>query len=151
MWKGVLSLGVLAAGLAAAPLSGWAADSPAPPASPATPAISFELNKLETHEGGCRAYIVVDNPTSATFQSFNMELYFFGQDGIINGQVLFNFAPIRAHARNVKGLYLEHLPCDAIATILANDVLECKVDNVANSDCLSLLTVSSRAAAKFTK
>ena len=148
MRKGVLSLCVLAAGLAAAPLSGWAADTATPPANPM---ISFELNKLETHEGGCRAYIVVDNPTNATFQSFNMELYFFGTDGIINGQVLFNFAPIRAHARNVKGLYLEHLPCDAIATILANDVQQCKMDNVDNSDCLSLLTVSSRASAKFSK
>ena len=58
------ALPALLAATALAPCRVQAADS-APGAS-----VSLELNKLEPHDKGCRAYIVVDNPTTAAFQSF---------------------------------------------------------------------------------
>ena len=39
--------------------------------------ITLELNKLETSDKGCRAYVVVTNATQTAFDSYKLDLVLF--------------------------------------------------------------------------
>ncbi len=43
--------------------------------------ITLELNKLEKSDKGCRAYVVVTNPTTTSYDAFKLDLVMFQKDG----------------------------------------------------------------------
>lgn len=114
-------------------------------------AASLELNKLEVRETGCRAYIVAANPGSNGFQTFKVDLIIFRKDGIIDRRLAVDLGPLRAGKSTVRTFDLESTPCDTIGSVLLNDVMDCRLDGGGMADCLSGLSVSSRAAAEFQK
>ncbi len=114
-------------------------------------AASLELNKLEPHENGCRAYIVVGNPGTSGFQTFKVDLIIFRKDGIIDRRLAVDLGPLRAGKSTVRTFDLELTQCDSIGSVLLNDVMDCKSDGGGTADCLSNFSVSSRAAAEFQK
>ena len=105
--------------------------------------ITFELNKLEPSEKGCRAYIVVSNTSSTAYDAFKLDLVMFKTDGIIGRRFALNLAPIRPSKRSVKLFDLDDTKCEDIGSFLVNDVMECRAGDKADQDCLALLTVSS--------
>jgi hypothetical protein len=106
-------------------------------------AITLELNKLETAEKGCRAYVVVSNPSSTTYDTYKLDLVMFQTDGIIGRRFALDLAPLRPSKRTVKLFELDNTSCDAIGSFLVNDILECKAQSGPVNDCLSRLKVSS--------
>ena len=54
---------------------------------PAAPAVALELNKLEPTDKGCRAYMVVNNPTDTVYQTYKLDLVLFQADGVIGRRV----------------------------------------------------------------
>ncbi len=112
---------------------------------------SLELNKLEPRERGCRAYIVVGNPGTSGFKTFKVDLIIFRKDGIIDRRLALDLGPLRAAKTTVKTFDLEATPCEGIGSVLVNDVMDCKPDDGGALDCLSGLSVSSRAAAELQK
>lgn len=127
-----------------------AAEAAAPPAA-STPGLSLELNKLEGTEKGCRAYVVVNNPTDAVYQSYKLDLVLFQADGVIGRRVALDLAPVKAQKKTVKLFDLEGLACDKIGSFLINDVMECKSDAGAAENCLQRLTTSSLSNVKLSK
>jgi hypothetical protein len=105
--------------------------------------ITLELNKLETAEKGCRAYVVVSNPSSTTYDAYKLDLVMFQTDGIIGRRFALDLAPLRPSKRTVKLFELDNTSCDTIGSFLVNDVLECKAQSGPVNDCLSRLKVSS--------
>jgi hypothetical protein len=95
--KPVLALLVAAAASAAGSAPIAAQDSKAGPR-----AETLELNKLESRDGACRAYLVLDNPTQAAFDSFKLDLVLFGTDGVILRRMAVETAPLRAEKKVVK-------------------------------------------------
>jgi hypothetical protein len=106
-------------------------------------AITLELNKLETSEKGCRAYVVVSNPTSTTYDAYKLDLVMFQNDGVIGRRFALDLAPLRPSKRTVKLFELDNTSCDNIGSFLVNDVLECRAESGPVSDCLGRLKVSA--------
>lgn len=143
-----------AAALSALTASGVAAQSatPAPAAAAATgPAIAIELNKLETTDKGCRAYLVVNNPGDTAYPSYKLDLVLFQADGVIGRRMALDLAPLRPNKKTVKLFDLEGIACDKIGSFLINDVMDCKSGDGAADSCLARLTASSLSTVKLSK
>ncbi len=117
----------------------------------AAPGLSLELNKLETYEKGCRAYIVVNNTTVMAYPAFKLDLVLFQTDGVIGRRFALDLAPVRAQKKTVKLFELDGVACDKIGSFLINDVMDCKTDSGAADSCLQKLTTSTLTAVQLSK
>ena len=135
---------------AAATLVG-AATAPAQETRDSPQKLSLELNKLESRDGACRAYLVLDNPTDATFDSFKLDLVLFGTDGIILRRMAVETAPLRAEKKVVKLFDIAGAACTDIGSVLVNDVIGCSNAQGERDDCITGLKVGSRVSAQMTK
>lgn len=143
---------VLAALMTAAAPSAWAA-----------PPLLLELNKLEAlpqagpaAAGGCRAYLVAQNPDPEPLEQLRLDLVLFGTDGVIARRVALELGPLAPGKTAVRLFDLQGLPCEGIGRMLVNDVVACRTGGAAAADqdragCLGRLEVSSRAAAPLVK
>lgn len=143
------------AALTAAALPAVAGGQTAPAAQPATAqassAIGLQLNKLESYDKGCRAYMVVDNNSEATFQSYKLDLVLFQSDGVIGKRFALDLAPLKPQKKTVKLFELDGVGCDKIGSFLVNEVMECKTDDGAQADCLQKLSTSTLTNVKINK
>ncbi len=122
-----------------------------PARSADAPAVTLELNKLEPQGKACRAYLVIDNASDAAFQALKLDLVVFRTDGVIDRRLLIDLAPVRAAKRSVKIFDLDALACDAVGSVLVNDVTECRDATGPILDCVDRLKLSSRAGPSLTK
>lgn len=112
---------------------------------------SIQLNKLESVEKGCRAYLVVDNATEKTYQSFKVDLVLFQTDGVIGRRFSIELAPLKPKKKTVKLFEIDNVACDAIGSFLINDIMECKTDAGPVDNCLQSLTTSSLGKVQLSK
>jgi hypothetical protein len=124
-----------------------------PPAQPESSGdgVSLELNKLEKSDKGCRAYVVVTNPTSTTYDAFKLDLVLFQTDGVIGRRLALDLSPVRPDKRSVKLFDLEGAKCEDIGSFLVNDVLDCKTSAGPATDCLARLKVKSLTKVEISK
>ncbi len=113
-------------------------------------AVSIELNKLESRESGCHAYLVSHNQTPENFTELIVDLVIFRSDGIIERVIGVSLAPLPTTKTGVKVFNLQ-LACNQIGRLLINDVTECRTNQDMHSGCLDLLSPSSRASAELIK
>ena len=133
---------LLMLGTAAAPEVGAAAAS-AP--------ITVELNKLEAAGKNCRAYIVISNTSDEALPVMKLDLIFFRPDAVIDRRLAVDLGPVRPAKTSVKTFELDALPCESIGSVLVNDVIDCRNAAGPVADCLTRISVSSRAPAQLTK
>jgi hypothetical protein len=112
--------------------------------------ISVELNKLETADKGCRAYLVINNPTQTSFDAYKLELITFQPDGIIGRRFSIDLAPLSPSKRTVKIFEIDS-SCDGIGSFLVNNVMECKSSAGPVNDCLANLQVKSLTKVEISK
>lgn len=132
-------------------------DTPAPTA-PSTAAATatatgpaVELNKLETFDKGCRAYMVINNPTVSSYTGFKLDLVLFQTDGVIGRRFALDLAPLKPNKKSVKLFELDGIACDKIGSFLINDVMECKSDDGTATDCLQKLGTSTLTNVQISK
>lgn len=113
--------------------------------------IEVELNKLEPVNGACRAYLVTQNLTDTRFDAVSLDVVMFDNDGIVARRLAVQIGPMAPDKTHIKVFDIKNLACDDIGQLLLNDVLECRADNGARDDCLSLLSVSQRGSVPFIK
>jgi hypothetical protein len=113
--------------------------------------LSVELNKLETQDKGCRAYMVVDNTGTSGYQSLKLDLVLFQSDGVIGRRFAVDLAPLKATKKTVKLFDLDGTACDKVGSLLINDVVECKNDAGPVNDCLAGITVKSLTNVQLSK
>jgi hypothetical protein len=123
----------------------------AKPAAAAAPAITVELNKLESVDKGCRVYTVVDNPGSVGFQTLKLDLILFHTDGVIGRRLMLDLAPLKSAKKTVKMFDLDGTACDKIGSFLVHDVMECKADTGPVEKCLDAITLKSLSNVQITK
>jgi hypothetical protein len=123
----------------------------APASATAAPAISVELNKLETVDKGCRVYTIVDNPSTTTYQTLKLDLILFHTDGVIGRRLALDLAPLKGQKKTVKMFDLEGTPCDKIGSFLVHDIMECKSEAGALDKCLDAITLKSLSSVQITK
>lgn len=114
-------------------------------------AISLELNKLEPSDKGCRAYVVVSNPSATTYDAYKLDLVMFQKDGVIGRRFALDLAPLRPSKRSVKLFELDGTKCEDIGSFLVNDVMECRADGAAANDCLARMKVNSLTKVEISK
>ena len=134
-------------------VTGVAAQDTPPPAAPAptSPSINIELNKLEAADKGCRAYVVINNPTDTSYQSYKIDLVLFQADGVIGRRFSIDLAPLRPQKKSVKLFEIDGIACDKIGSLLINDVMECKADSGPADNCLQHLTTSTLNKVQLSK
>ena len=113
--------------------------------------LGVELNKLETYDKGCRAYVVINNTGDTAYQSVKLDLVLFQPDGVIARRFAVDLAPLKATKKSVKLFDIDGLACDKISSVLVNDVLDCKAEQGPVADCLAKMTLTSVAGAPLTK
>lgn len=113
--------------------------------------VILELNKLEKSEKGCRAYVVVTNPTKTAYDAFKLDLVLFQTDGVIGRRLALDLSPVRPDKRAVKLFDLEGAKCEDIGSFLINDVLDCRTSAGPASDCLANLKVKSLTKVEISK
>jgi hypothetical protein len=119
--------------------------------SAAPAAVNIELNKLDPIEKGCRAYLVVNNATDASVQSYKVDLVLFQTDGVIGKRFSLELGPLRPKKKSVKLFDIDAIACDKIGSLLVNDVLECKTESGQAENCLADLTTSTRTNVELSK
>jgi len=120
---------------------------------PSTPTdgVTIELNKLEKSDKGCRAYVVVTNPTTTAYEAFKLDLVMFQTDGIVGRRFALDLSPVRPDKRSVKLFDLDGAQCDGIGSFLINDVMECRTSSGPATDCLARLKVKSLTKVEISK
>jgi hypothetical protein len=147
--KAVSAAAVLLVAVAAAQAEDAPSKEATAPAGDAS--ITLELNKLEPSDKGCRAYVVVSNPTTQTFDAFKLDLVMFQKDGVIGRRFALDLAPLRPSKRSVKLFELDGTKCDDIGSFLVNDVMECRSDGSTVNDCLTRMKVNSLTKVEISK
>lgn len=112
--------------------------------------LSIQLNKLETYDKGCRAYVVVTNASDVGYQAMKLDLVLFQPDGVIARRFAIDLAPFRAAKKTVKLFDIEALACDKISSVLVNEAIECRGDAGPVAECLAKLSFSSVAGPQLT-
>lgn len=113
--------------------------------------IKMELNKLEEQGGGCRIYMLFENPTDFAFTELQLDLMLFNNDGVVAKRLAIDGAPLRSSKTTVKLFDVEGLPCPDIGRILLNDVMGCDTDSGPRDDCIGLIELDSRTEVDFIK
>lgn len=113
--------------------------------------IRAELNKLEPSNGDCRAYLVLENESSDTFEALMLDVVIFGTAGVVERRLAVRAAPLAAGKTSLKVFDVSGLSCERIGRLLLNDVLECADGAGKRDDCLALLSTTTRAAVPLIK
>ena len=122
-----------------------------PAASETGDGITLELNKLEKSDKGCRAYVVVTNPTKTSYDAFKLDLVMFQRDGVVGRRFALELSPMRPEKRSVKLFDLEGAQCEEIGNFLINDVIDCRTSTGTATDCLARLKVKSLTKVQISK
>ena len=124
---------------------------PAPGGAEAPSSIGVELNRLEDQAGNCRAYLVISNPGSDEFTGFALDLVVFDRGGTIMRRLAVDVAPLRPAKSTVKVFDISETACNAIGSILVNDVIHCRDKSGDVAGCIDRLTTSSKLAVALLK
>jgi hypothetical protein len=113
--------------------------------------MKVELNKLEDNNGGCRAYVVFENASASSFDSFKLDLVMFAPSGVIARRLAVEAGPLRAAKTSVKLFDVAGLACSEIGQVLVNDVIGCRDGGTERADCVALVELSSKTPVRFVK
>jgi hypothetical protein len=126
---------LLAAAVVLAGLSGVVRAQPAARSSQA----GIELNRLEARAEGCRVWLLLRNPTTVGHDRLRLDLLLFGRDGVIARRMLIDAGQLPAEKTMARIFDAPGLACDAIGSVLLNDIPMCGTE-----PCLPHFATSSR-------
>lgn len=113
--------------------------------------MKIELNKLESVEGACRAYMVFENNASSAYDSLKLDLVMFDPNGVINKRLAVEGGPLPAGKTSVKLFDIKGVSCADVDRVLLNDVLSCQGPAGDIDGCLEGIDTTSRHSAVFFK
>jgi hypothetical protein len=121
------------------------------PGARAAEGLSFDLNKLEPQAGNCRVTFVVANGRPLAVEALKADLVIFGSDGVVARRLAVNLGPIAAMKTVVRVFEIPALGCDAVGSVLVNDLPACRFtgEETGPADCLSATTLTARAGRLF--
>ena len=108
-----------------------------------------ELNKLESSDGGCHAYLVTQNRTEFSFAALKLDIVIFDTDEIVADRLAVEAAPLPPGKTYLQVFETGGLACERIGRLLLNDVIVCADDSGTRDDCLALVVTSARGSVDF--
>jgi hypothetical protein len=137
-----------AAALLAAPAA--AQEATTAPADTA-PFLTVELNRLESVEGACRIYLVLNSALPDDLSALQLDLVAFGADRVVAGRMAVDLAPLPGDKETVRLFDWPQIDCASIGRILINDVPACATDAGALDRCVRRIETSQVGAVPLTK
>ncbi|WP_282604581.1 Tat pathway signal protein [Pelagibius sp. Alg239-R121] len=134
---------LLALGISPAVRSQDAADRPS--------GVKIELNKLEASDNACRAYLLFENRSASSFESLKLDLVLFDGEGVVAKRLAVEGAPLPREKTSLKVFEIARLPCERISRMLLNKLTSCSDDTGARSDCLEMVSTTTRGEVPFIK
>lgn len=113
--------------------------------------VALELNNAQTLRGACIGSFVLKNNLGHTLDRFQLDLFVFGDDGVIKLRSNIDLAPLRANKTTVISFRILPAPCTEVSRVLVNDIPLCRSEDGVTRDCLKNLAVSSRNRIQLTK
>ncbi len=113
--------------------------------------VVVELNKLETAEDACRAFMVLENGSAASFSTLKLDLVVFDPAGIVARRIAVETAPLPAGKTMLKVFPIDGIDCASISRVLLNDVLACGDASGPRLDCLAALSTRAKPGLSFIK
>ncbi len=113
--------------------------------------ITVELNAARTQGEVCIGSFLLKNGLGRTLDRFQLDLFVFGDDGVIKLRSNIDLAPLRHDKSTVISFRILPEPCTSVSRVLINDIPLCRAENGAKLDCLEGLTVSSRGRVELAK
>lgn len=107
--------------------------------------VGLELNKTEPDGEGCRIYLLTDNQSGLAFGTFTLEMVLFDKAGVIHRNMGLDIAPLPRDKKMVLAFNVKDTQCGEIGSILVNQIMQCEAEAGATPDCMSLLSLSTRA------
>ncbi len=133
-----------------AAFAGGASAQGTAPAAATGPAISVELNKLESAGTSCRSYFLVANRTPDALKDLRLEVYLFDRNGVVLRRIALPFSGLRSERSKVMIFDLADIACTDLDRLLVNEVLTCTgEDGAPVKNCSDLVAVTTRAAVTF--
>lgn len=114
-------------------------------------AVTIELNKLESRDGACGAYLVLTNPDGPDLVDLQLDLYLFNPDQVIERRIAVNLAPLPTGKTSVKLFDIKDLDCSRVGKVLINGAISCASTDGPIADCIAHIEPSSRVDAAFYK
>jgi hypothetical protein len=113
---------------------------------PAAP-LRVELNRLEPRDGqACRVWLVLNNASADALDPLRLDLVLFGRDGVVARRLAVDVGPLPAGRTQARIFDLAGQDCQAIGSVLLNDVLVCgSAEPQARTACMERVTLASRA------
>lgn len=118
-----------------------------PLAASADAPLRVELNRLETVDGACRAYLIGEAPER--LDTLVLDLVLFDADGVIRERLAVEAGPLRPGRPTVSAFMVGSTPCKAVARVLVNGVLACAAPSGPVPGCLDRIEATSRTPAAF--
>ena len=113
--------------------------------------IRIELNKLEPADNACRAYLLFENRSGATFESLKLDLVLFDGEGVVARRLAVEAAPLPEGKTSLKVFKISELPCGEIGRLLLNRFTSCSDTAGQRDDCLALASTAARGSVAFIK
>ena len=113
--------------------------------------LGIELNKLESVEDSCRAYMVFKNDRGGALESLKLDLVMFDLDGLIIKRLAVEGGPLPVGKTSVRLFDITDVSCGEVGQVLLNDVLDCSGPAGEEDDCLNDIDTTSRSSALFFK
>lgn len=107
--------------------------------------VGLELNKTEPDGEGCRIYLLTNNQSGLAFSTFTLEMVLFDKAGVIHRNMGLDIAPLPRDKKRVLAFNVKDTQCGEIGSILVNQIMQCEAEAGATPDCMSLLSLSTRA------
>jgi hypothetical protein len=106
--------------------------------------VMVELNKLEQKPSACRIYLVIENTSNLSFNSFKLDVVLFNKEAIISKNMAVELAPLPLTKKSVKAFDAKNIQCENIGSLLINKIYQCSAESGDQENCLSLLNLSSK-------
>jgi hypothetical protein len=100
-------------------------------------------------EGGCRLIVVFTNLLPVEIRSLEVETVLFDQDGRADRFLVLKSQPLASRKIRVHQYDLAAARCEAIGSLLINDVVGCDGDGLTPALCLQRIAASSREKAEL--
>ncbi|MCB1477243.1 MAG: hypothetical protein H6883_08485 [Rhodobiaceae bacterium] len=111
--------------------------------------ISLELNRMEPSSKGCRLTFVAHNGLGRSLTKASYEIALFDRQGLVSRLAVLDFQDLPADKTKVRQFDLSDVNCDDVSRVLVNSAAECNGDGLGPGDCMTSLSLRTRAEIEF--
>ena len=105
-----------------------------------------ELNKVESTNNACRAFLIFDNPSDITYPTYTLDVYVLDNKAVIARRLLVEAGPLRSNKTTIKIFDVPGANCASIGQFVLNSVIGCETLRGKIDGCTEAITLSSRAS-----